>query len=305
MFGYSLKLLGSNWQKALKLFLYYIVVGGICFALFLPAFFEFKALFITNFKDAMPLFSGVFGNLPLGDMFARLINISYQTFLGAAVQNIGLFIYGLIVIFVFFPFLINLGKFAFSSMLYSYMTSLSKIGFFSAMIKTLSKALLYSLCKTIYNFILWTIVFVACFGIGMIPNAFFTRYFLPLVLFVILVVAFALNQLSVLGWMSALIVFDCNVFSAYKKGFKAVKRHFWTTLAVAVLCFFWFWLLTFVFGFYSLAVLIPFVGILLCVQNMAAFFSSQGMRFYYTSTNILTPKKLEEVDNINKTAYIL
>lgn len=305
MFGYSLKLLGSNWQKALKLFLYYIVVGGICFALFLPTFFEFKGLFIENFKDATPLMYGVFGKLPLGLLLSNLIGISYKIFLAAAAQNIGLFIYGFIVIFVFFPFLINLGKFAFSSMLYSYMTSLSKIGFFSAMIKTLSKALLYSLCKTLYNFILWAIVFVACFGVGLVQDAFFARYFLPIVLFVILVVAFALNQLSVLGWMSALIVFDCNVFVAYKKGFKAVKRHFWTTLAVAVLCFFWFWLLTFVFGFYSLAVLIPLVGILLCVQNMAVFFSSQGMRFYYNPTNILTPKKLEEVDNINKTAYIL
>ena len=305
MFGYSLNLLGSNWQKALKLFLYYIVIGGICFALFLPAFFEFKGLVIENFKDSTSLFAGVFGTLPLGELFAKLISLSYQTFIGAVAQNIGLFIYGLIVIFVFFPFLINLGKFAFSSMLYSYMTSLSKIGFFSAMVKTLSKALLYSLCKTIYNFILWAVVFVACFGVGMIANTIFVRYFLPIVLFLILVSAFALNQLSVLGWMSALIVFDCNVFVAYKKGFKAVRRHFWTTFAVAVLCFFWFWLLTFVFGFYSLAVLIPFVGILLCVQNMAVFFSSQGMRFYYNPTNILTPKKLEEVDNINKTAYIL
>ena len=306
MFFYSLKLFRSNWLKALKYLLFYFAIWGICFAMLLPLYFAFVTLIKTNFQQAnlISAFSGVF-KTSLGGGLYTIFTTCYSTFLDACNQNLGLVIYGLFVLFVVLPFLINVGKYTYSSMLYSYMTSKAKVGFFSACVKSLSQSTLYALAKTFYNLFFWVIVVVSTFGIGMISNQFFVSYFLPVVEVVLLVCLFTFNHLITLGWMSALIVFNCNIFSAFAKGLKAVRRHFWATFGTVVTCFFLFWVIVLIFGVYSLVVLVPILSAWLCTLNMVTFFSSQGMRFYYNETNILTPKKLEEVDNINKTAFIL
>ncbi len=306
LFLYSLKLFGSNWVKALKFFLYYVVIWGVCLVLLLPVIFEFQDVVVSNFQNANVLdaFAGVFkGSLGMG--IYNIIHTSFATCQQVFEANVGLMIYGLIVLFIILPFLINIGKYAFCEMLYSYMTSKNKVGFFSALVKGLRKSLGFALCKTLYNLLFFAVTISAIYGVGTIENTFFITYFLPLVEFVILVVFFTLHELTVLGWMPALIVFDCNVFSAFRKGFKAVRRHLLSTFATTALYFFLFWLLILIFGVYTMIALVPLMTIMLCVFNMTMFFSSQGMRFYYNDVNILTPKKLEEVDNINKTAYIL
>ena len=306
MFVNSIKLFGSNWSKTLKFLLYYIVIWGICFALFLPVFFEFKDLVVANVQSANTLdsFNGVFKGA-LGTNLHNIIHTSFLICVDAFNANLGLAIYGLVVVFVFLPFFINIGKYALNEMLYSYMTSKTKIGFFSALVKGLKRSVVFSLCKTFYNILFFAIAFSAVYGIGLVEDAFFISYFLPLVIFFVLVLLFTLNQITVLGWGPASIVFDCNAFSAYRKGIKAVRRHFWSIFGTTLIYFLLFWALAMIFGIYSLIVLVPIISALLCIYNMVVFFSSQGMRFYVNEKNILTPKKLEEVDNINKTAYIL
>jgi len=306
MFVYSIKLFGSNWVKALKFFLYYLVILGVCFALLLPCFYAFKDLIIESFKDnnVLNAFNGVFqGALGLG--LHNLIQVSYLTLVKAFSLDLGIAIYGLIIIFVVAPILLNIGKYTFCEMLYSYMTSKNNIGFFNAFFRGLRKSVFFALIKMIYNVLFIALTLVAVYGIGMIEDAFFVTYFLPIVEFVVLVLLFTLNSLTVLGWLPSIIVFDCNVFVGFRKGAKAVGRHFWGTFGTTIAYFIIFWICVMVFGIYTLVVLIPLMTALLCVYNMVMFFSSQGMRFYFTKTQILTPKKLEEVDNINKTAFIL
>lgn len=304
MFLYSLKLFGSNWGKALKFFLCYVVVWGICAALFVPCILQFRAALVDGFKDVSGAFNGVF-QVAVGQGLHNLILTSFEVLKTIFAQNLGVAIYGAFVAFVLLPFLVNVAKYTFCEMLYSYMTSKAKIGFFHALARGLKKSIWFAIVKTVYNIIFIAIVLLCVYGLGCIENEMFVKYFLPIVLFAALVVLFTLEQISVVGWMPALIVFDCNVFVAYKRGFKAVKRHFWATLGTTALYFVLLWAFVILFGFYTLAVLVPLVTALLCVFNMTAFFSSQGMRFYFTKNTILTPKKLEEVDNINKTAYIL
>lgn len=300
----SLKLFGSNITKALKFFLFYIVVWGLCFALFLPAFFAFKDLLASHFQTLSSAYSGVFVG-SLGTNISNLINVSFQSLKDIFSSNLGLAIYGLIVIFVFLPFFVNVGKYTLDEMLYSYMTSKNKLGFFSALVKSLKKSLLFAVTKTFYNLFFLGVTLLCVFGLGQIQDTTFVTYFLPLCVFLILVLFFTLFQLTVMGWVPAMIVFDCNVFAAYRKGFKAVKRHFWAVFGTTLLYFVLFWAIVMIFGIYSLIVLIPVMTALLCVYDMTSFFTSQGMRYYINASKILTPKKLEEVDNINKTAYIL
>ena len=145
----------------------------------------------------------------------------------------------------------------------------------------------------------------ALFGLAMVKDQTFISYGLPIAEILVVTLLFTANQTLMLGWTPALIVFDCGVFKAFNKGIKAVKRHFWKIFGVTFGYFLIFWALITVFGVYSMAVLIPLMTILLAVMDMTVFFTSQGMRFYVSDTQILTPKKLEEVDNINKTAFIL
>ncbi len=305
MFLYSLKLFGSNWVKGLKLFLYYIVVWGVCLALLVPVFMAFEDLIFSVFHDAQTSdsFSGAMGSWSVG--IYNFINSTFNAMFSAFENNGGLALYGLIVIFVFLPFFINVGKYTFCEMLYSYMTSKNKIGFFSAMMRGLKKALAFASLKTLFNLLFFVVAVGAVYGVGTITNETFVNYFVPIVLFLIFVLLFTFYEMFVLGWLPASIVFNCNIFSAYRKGVKAVKRHFWATFGTTMIYFFLFWLLIMIFGIYTMIVLVPLLSVLLRVYDMVMFFFSQGMRFYYNNDNILTPKKLEEVDNINKTVYIL
>lgn len=300
----SLRLFKSNWLKTLKFFLYYIVIWGVCFALILPCFFEFRGIVSANFAGENVGLYGVFGGV-LGNNIQDIINVSIKTIGDIFNANLGLAIYGLLIVFVVLPFLINIGKYALSYTLYYYMTSNNEMGFLSALVKSLNRSILFALCKTIYNIFFMAITFGVMYGFAQIGNDFFVKYLLWAAVLLALILLFSLEQMSVLGWIPALTVFDCNIFTAYRKGTKAVKRHFGKTFGIAWLYFAIFWALILIFGLYILAIAVPAMTIILCVYNMTAFFTSQGMRFYVTSNEILTPKKLEEVDDINKTAYIL
>lgn len=300
----SLRLFKSNWVKTLKFFLYYIIVWGVCFALLLPSFFEFREIVANNLSAAGIGFFGVFsGNV--GINLKGLIEVSLNTAVELFSINLGLAIYGLLVLFVILPFLINLGKYALSCTLYYYMTSNNQMGFLSALVKSLKRSILFALVKVLYNIIFFAMTFGVLYGLAQIADTFFINFFMWAVVFVVLTIFFTFEQMTVLGWIPALIVFDCRVFSAFRKGLKAVKRHFIKTFLVAVLYFAFFWAFVMIFGVWIFAIIIPAMTIMLCVYNMTAFFTSQGMRFYITANKIMTPKKLEEVDNINKTAYIL
>ncbi len=305
-FIYSLKLFGCNWAKALKLFLYYLIVWGVCICLLLPCFFAFRDLIVAGIKstDLSSSFSGVFkGTLGVG--LHNVAKGSFGILTDVFSSNLGLFIYGIIVVFILMPFLLNIGKYTFCSMLYYYMTSKSKVGFCGTMIKTLKNSTCFAAVKVFHNLFFLCAMFVSVYALALIENSLFYTHFLPWVAFVVLVLLFTVEQILVLGWCPAMVVFNSNVFVAYQKGFKAVKRHFLTTLGTTVLYFALFWAFVFIFGVFTMTVLVPLMTILLCVYNMVAFFISQGMRFYIDANNILTPKKLEEVDNINKTAFIL
>ena len=302
----SIKLFGSNWDKVWKLFLYYLFVWGITICLLLPVFFEFGDVIKTNIQETsiVSSYATIFQH-SFGGYLNSLFVLIYSTFLECASLNVGLVIYGLIVLFILMPFLLNIGKYAICEMLYGYMASKNKIGFFSAFFKTLNKSVLYSLCKTLYSLLFFALTTYLVFLLGMVENTYFQTYFLALCEIIILAVLFTLNKVTTACWAPASIVFGSSVAAAYIRGVKVVFRRFWKTLPVALIIFLLFFLLTFIAGVYSLVITVPLVAVLLCMFDMTTFFTSQGMRFYVNKTTILTPKKLEEVDNINKAKYIL
>lgn len=301
----SVKLFCSNWEKVLKLFLYYIVVFGITICLLLPAFFEFGTIISNNvnsydFSNYLTIFHSSFG-VYLHNCFAVTFNI----FLECANANLGLLIYALIVIYFLMPFLFSIGKYVFCEMLYGYMASQSKVGFFSALFKTLNKSLLYALIKTLYNLLFMALTTYLVFLVGLSEGEYFQTYFLPLCEILLLTILFTLNKLFTTGWAPAIIVFDCSVFAGFVRGARVVARRFLKTFFVGLIIFLIFFLFTYIMGIYSLFVTIPLITAELCMFDMITFFTSQGMRYYINKKIIMTPKMLEEVDKISKTKYII
>lgn len=302
----SIKLFGSNWDKVWKLFLYYLFVWGVTICLLLPVFFEFSNVIRENIQETTEVSSylTIFHN-SFGGYLNSIFVLIYTIFLECVAINVGLLVYGLIVVFLFMPFLLNIGKYAICEMLYGYMASKTKVGFFSAFFKTLNKSVLYSLCKTLYSLLFYALTTYLVFLVGLVENTYFQTYFLALCEIVLLAVLFTLNKVTTACWAPASIVFGCSVASAYIRGVKVVFRRFWRTLPVALVIFLLFFFVTFIAGVYSLVITVPFVAVLLCMFDMVTFFTSQGMRYYINKSTILTPKKLEEVDNINRAKYIL
>lgn len=302
----SVKLFFSNWEKVLKLFLCYIVVWGISICLLIPVFLEFENVITSNINSTFDLttystvFHQSFGGY-LHTIFLTIFNILTDCFNA----NVGLLVYGFIVLFIIMPFLINVVKYAIYETLYGYMASKSKVGFFSALVKTLNKSLLYSLMKTFLNLIFYALITYLVFLLGLIEDVTFQNYYLALCEFLILVVLFTHNKIVTTGWAPAIIIFGCSVPTGFIRGIKVCHRRFGKTLLVGFLIYVVFFIITFMAGIYSLIITVPIAEALLCMFDMTMFFTSQGMRFYVNNTTILTPKKLEEVDNINKAKYIL
>lgn len=304
MFLNSLKLNFSNWKKTLKFFLYFLVVWGVCFTLILPCFFEFKTLIATNFQARDVRMFGIFAD-GYGRGLQNVLSCCSESLVDSFQTNAPLASYGLIVAFVFLPFFINIGRYAYLEMLDNYMSSHNEIGFFSALVKSLKKSVPFALCKILHLIVFITIVLFSLYGLSLISNEGFVNYGLIIVALLLLTILFTFNHILVLGWASASIVFGCNVLSAYKKGLKAVCRHFWSIFNTTFLINLVFWAISFMGGVYAFLIMIPIGNCIFCLYDIVAFFTSQGMRFYISDTKIMTPKRLEEVDKISKTAFIL
>lgn len=302
----SIKLFCSNWDKVLKLFLYYLFVLCVTLLLLLPVFITFSEIIKNNLQifdvttNYLTVFHSSFG-VYLHNVFSVILNIVEEAFSA----NQGLTVYAFLVVFLFLPFLFNIGKYVICEMLYGYMANKSKVSFFSALFKTLNKSVLYALAKTCYDIIFMTIITTSVFAIGLVESVNFQTYFLPLCVFLILIVLFTLNKISTTGWAPAIIIFGVSVDKGYRRGIKVISRRFFKTLLVNFLAYLVFFLFTYIAGVYSLVITIPIITALLCTFDMITFFTCQGMRYYINNKIIMTPKKLEEVDTFKKAKYII
>lgn len=302
----SIKLFCSNLDKVLKLFLYYLFVILVTVLLLLPVFFAFEEIIKTNVQavfsstEYLTVFHSAFG-VYLHDVMLVISNAVIEAFSA----NAGLVVYAFLVLFLFLPFLFNVGKYVVCEMLYGYMANKSKVSFFSALVKTLNKSLLYALAKTCYDIIFMAVLSVSVFAVGLVESVNFQIYFLPLCEFLLLVFVFTFNKITTTGWAPAIIVFGASVAKGYIRGARVISRRFFKTFLVNIFLYILFFLFTYIVGIYSMVVTIPLITALLCTFDMTTFFTCQGMRYYINNKIIMTPKKLEEVDSFNKAKYII
>ena len=307
MFKNSLKLFCSNFDKVWKYLLYTIIVLGVTIGLMMPYLDVLKDVVSANWTDELlnqiPSTGLLYGSDvaalfgAIWDFILSCVVMLFSTYIGAG-------IYFAFLLLFFLPFLMNIGKYAVNEMLYRYMSSQTKMGFCHALVVTIGKSAVYSVFKTLYSLIL-KIAFAALFyAIASVGTGLFS-YFLPVVVILSFSFVGALLQSFVSGWAPASVVCGFNIFKSFGIGISSVFRRYARVLSTAFILNMIFIFLVMGFGLVSAVILIPLYLGLNNMFEMVMFFGGQGMRYYIDGDTFLTPKKLEQMDNIQKTKYLL
>lgn len=306
MFKNSIKLLCSNFNKVWKLLVYHILTIGICFGL-LCVFGKAYSSSLTYAWGEANLDSYVqAGTLYGNSFFSALTSIlNFVTIFFATIfTNVGQGLYFCFVVFYILPFLFNIGKYVLLEMMYGYMSAGQKQSFTGCLLKTLPKSMAYASLKTLLALPFNALVVLGTWGLTRIESTFMV-YLMPFLVVIIASLLMGVRQIFVGGWAPAKITYAHNIASSYGIGLRASFRRCATIFSSIFVIYLLTFVLTLVFGAYSLIVLLPLILPLVDIFEMVAFFSSQGMRFYVDSETIVSPKKLEEVDKIEDAKYIL
>ncbi len=307
MFKNTFRLFCANFDKVWKYLVYQLLCWGIVFA-FLAPFYGIISSSIVGAWESQNLstfFStGTFYGINILQAFSSIVNAIIMFFELMFKANLFCGIYFLIIIVLIRPILTGVGRYTICEMMYGYMSSCSKTSFTGRLLGTLKKSLPYACMRALYSMVFDALIVISFFGLTRVTAEWFV-YVLPIAIVLIPAIFLALKETFIAGWAPAMIVFDDNVFSAYKKGMIAVLRRGGKVYSTAFVIFVLALVLAMIIGLYSLIIILPCIFPLLNIFEMVAFFSSQGMRFYVDADTIKSPKKLEEIDKIEKAKYLL
>ena len=310
MFRNTYRLLLANFVPFWKDFLYKIIVLTVMFLLALPVLSFVTSL--TNYSAIISQINTLFTTFPFVDMSAYFTQV--YNFANLVLQSIGeLFgssalvgIYLSLLTFIVFPFFITLSELALSEVLYGYMASQTKYGFTASYLRKMGKSSVYSIFKTLISLPFAALAFGAAYGIlHLFIIGFLPAMYVPVVilLFPILIYGFKITLFS--GWAPSIIVFNIGVFKGMGRGMIAVFRRFFKAYSTVSMLLLVNILISTLFGFMSVVLILPLLLLALIIFQMVMFFGSQGMRYYVDPDTILSPKKLEETDKFKKTKSII
>lgn len=307
MFKNSFKLFCSNFDKVWKLLFFDIIVLAAVIGLLMPFLDVFKTVVLSNWTadvlSKIPSTGLLYGS-DIAGLFGAIWNFSLGCFSLLFTEYVWVGVYFVVMVLFVLPFFLNIGKYVVNEMLYSYMSSQTKVGFCSALIKTLRKSTAYSSLKTLCSVVVKAVVIACVFGLVSIKAPLFD-YFLPVLVIVGISLISALLQTFTAGWAPASVVYGFNVAKSYRVGIRAVFRRYGRTLSTSFIINMIFTFLIMGFGLVSMVVFVPLFMGLNNMFEMVMFFGSQGMRYYADADTVLAPKKLEQLDNIQKTKYLL
>lgn len=316
MFRNSLRILFSNFSMVWKILVYYLVCIVTTFSVAtifsLPLFNTLEA---NNFFDTLKT---EYATLGLNFNVTSILNSIYamgQEFFSIIGSNINVvlpsLIMVLIVVFVFGGFLFGLSKLAITEVLNGYMSSSANYTFMGAYVRTFKKSAQLQLTKLLINLpitiVILTIIALTLPLLGA-TNA-ILAFLAPFLIILVATLLVSLHFTAFCGVTPAVCVHDAPVFKGYQLGFKAVARRFYKTLSTSFgLILTIFSLNLFFFSLtsgVSLVITLPASIFLLAIFPMVMYYGSMGMRYYVDPETILSPKKLEEQDKMNKAKFII
>lgn len=307
MFKNSARLLFTNFDKVWKLLVYHILSIAIAFGLVAVFYQDYLSIatFAYDEADMASVFqAGTLYGSSIPAALTSITNFVIIFFNELFVISVGKGIYFCFVVFFLFPILFNVGKYVVCEMMYGYMSSCRKQSFTGTFIKTLGSSMIYSLVKVIYSLPFNVLVALSMWGLTRVQNPTFD-YIMPFAFVIIPAILLGIKSLLNAGWAAAKVVYNHNIFTSFTIGIRAVFRHAVEVFSTNFIFYLLAIVLSVVLGAYSLIIILPLLSPLVYIFEMVMFFSSQGMRFYVDADNIVSPKKLEEVDRIEDAKYLL
>ena len=271
MFRNSVKLLFSNFATVWKLLLYYLIITLIVVGLVAPVVSTLVACIMDYF-----------------------------------VIHTWLAVYLTFLFVVLLPFLYELGGIAAGEILYGYMSSQAKVNFTGRIFSSVRKSFKYILAKlliaTPINILIFYLV-VKVFGLTSLDGT--IKFAVPLIITLVLCLLFTLRLVLFSGWLPALIVNDCGVWSAFARGIRAVGRRFFRTFSTMLVFVLLNICIDVLFGSIAFLLLVPLGVYFVYIIDFVMFYGSQGMRYYVDADTIISPKRLEEVDRFSRCKDII
>ena len=310
MFKNSLKLFVANFSLFWKLLFYKLISIGICILLLIPVISSwahcleevgFISILVefatkTGFSSMAALFNNLF---VLIDTFVKGMGVllSYNAFA---------LIYACVIVFVLMPMLFGLSSIPTGEGLYAYMASLTKSSFVATYISKIKTSLIYSSLRKVialtFIFVMGTVLY---FLLSLTQVGGLLQIILPTIILVFVALAVSLYLTTLCGWMPATVVFNKRPIQSFKQGFKSISRRYLKVLSCIFVIIFAVGVFAMMFTTISLIALIPLASVSILMLEMVVFFESQGMRYYVDLETIISPKKLEECDKLNKVKNII
>lgn len=315
MYKNTFRLIFSNFNLVWKILLYLIFsslcVVGLTYACSLPI------INVLQTEGVIENFTSLFTDFSINfNIYQFLVGavIAIETFVKVILDNIlNLWLYvGLLLVIIVFirPLLNGFYKFATCNELYFYMSSNIKMGFTTSLFSSFKTNFKYQLCSILVQFPI---------DLGFIVLFYFVAKWLvsssgllliaPIFLIALLGLLLALKITLFAGWIPAVVIFDCGIWNGLKRGFKAVLRRFTRTYSTSILILITIFVVNVVCAFCTfgaaLVVTLPLSLMTLLIFDMVVFYSSQGMRFYVDSVNVISSQKMEETDMLTNLKYII
>lgn len=311
MFRNSVKLLFSNFATVWKLLLYYLIITLIGVGLVAPVFssvvevfrshnfFEVLVDLLTTFNLGTNILS-IFASL--GTVISTLVACILDYF----VIHTWLAVYLTFLFVVLLPFLYELGGIAAGEILYGYMSSQAQVNFTGRIFSSVRKSFKYILAKLLIATPINILIFYLIYKVFALTALGGTiKFAVPLIITVVLCLLVTLRLVLFAGWLPALIVNDCGVWSAFARGIRAVGRRFFRTFSTMLVFVLLNICIDVLFGSIAFLLLVPLGVYFVYIIDFVMFYGSQGMRYYVDADTIISPKRLEEVDRFSRCKDII
>ena len=311
MFRNSVKLLFSNFATVWKLLLYYLIITLIGVGLVAPVFSSVVEVFRShNFfevlVDLLTTFNLGTNILSIFASFGTVISTLVACILDYFVIHTWLAVYLTFLFAVLLPFLYELGGIAAGEILYGYMSSQAQVNFTGRIFSSVRKSFKYILAKLLIATPINILIFYLIYKVFALTALGGTiKFAVPLIITVVLCLLVTLRLVLFAGWLPALIVNDCGVWSAFARGIRAVGRRFFRTFSTMLVFVLLNICIDVLFGSIAFLLLVPLGVYFVYIIDFVMFYGSQGMRYYVDADTIISPKRLEEVDRFSRCKDII
>lgn len=311
MFRNSVKLLFSNFATVWKLLLYYLIITLIGVGLVAPVFSSVVEVFRShNFfevlVDLLTTFNLGTNILSIFASFGTVISTLVACILDYFVIHTWLAVYLTFLFVILLPFLYELGGIAAGEILYGYMSSQAQVNFTGRIFSSVRKSFKYILAKLLIATPINILIFFLIYKVFALTALGGTiKFAVPLIITVVLCLLVTLRLVLFAGWLPALIVNDCGVWSAFARGLKAVGRRFFRTFSTMLVFVILNICIDVLFGSIAFLLLVPLGVYFVYIIDFVMFYGSQGMRYYVDADTIISPKRLEEVDRFSRCKDII